>query len=78
MFVEKPTYKEEIHIKVGGDHGGKMFKMSYQCCNTLHPNSRSNTVVFSLFEAKDHRMNLNIGLLRFQTQIDLLQTLQWK
>ena len=49
MFVEKNTHENEIHVKIGGDHGGKSFKMSYQCCNTLHPNSKGNTMVFSIF-----------------------------
>ena len=78
LFVEKATKDNEIHIKIGGDHGGKSFKMSYQCCNTKHPNSRSNTVVFSLFGAKDYRINLKIGLGRFKSQVDVLQSMNWQ
>ena len=31
----------EIHIKIGGDHGGGSFKMSYQTGNTENPNSKN-------------------------------------
>ncbi|XP_065668237.1 uncharacterized protein LOC136088449 isoform X1 [Hydra vulgaris] len=56
----KLTYKKitpsEIHLKIGGDHGGGSFKMSYQVANVAKPNSKSNTTVFNIFEAKDHRV----------------------
>ena len=68
----------ETHIKIGGDHGGGSFKMSYQICNTNNPNSKSNTVVFSVFEAKDRRANLNIGLSRYKVEIDELQMTKWE
>ena len=45
--------KNEIHIKIGGDHGGGSFKMSFQVANVENPNRKDNTVVFSIFEAKD-------------------------
>ncbi|XP_057313753.1 uncharacterized protein LOC130655069 isoform X2 [Hydractinia symbiolongicarpus] len=64
----------EIHVKIGGDHGGGSFKLSFQICNTKNPNSKSNTVVFSIFEAKDRRSNLKIGTSRFTEQIDRLQS----
>ena len=70
--------KNEIHIKIGGDHGGKSFKMSYQICNTDKPNSKDNTVVFSLFEAKDYRSNLKLALTRFTQQVDALQLMQFQ
>lgn len=60
-------------MKIGGDHGGSSFKMSYQVCNTDRPNSKNNTVVFSIFEAKDYTVNMKIGLCRFSAQIDHLQ-----
>ena len=52
----------EIHVKIGGDHGGGSFKMSYQVANTNNPNSKENTIIFSTFEAKDYRVNLKVGL----------------
>ena len=45
----------EVHVKIGGDHGGNSFKMCYQIANINNPNRKENTVVFSLFEAKDSR-----------------------
>lgn len=68
----------EIHVKVGGDHGGKSFKACYQVCNTKAPNSKDNTVVYSIFEAKDYRPNIRTGLSMFTSQIDTLQKCQWR
>ena len=46
----------KIHVKIGGEHGGGSFKLSYQIANVSHINSTDNTVVFSILEAKDYRM----------------------
>ena len=67
---------EEIQVKIGGDHGGKSFKACYEICNTEKPNSKDNTIVYSLFEAKDYRSNLRAGLARFTSQVDELQNLK--
>ena len=56
----------EVHVKIGGDHGGKSFKACYEICNIPRPNSKNNTIIFSLFEAKDYRSNLRAGLAKFQ------------
>ena len=66
---------EEIHVKIGGDHGGGSFKMNYQICNTDKLNSKDNMVVFSLFEAKDYRSNLKIWLSRFRQHMDEIQAM---
>ena len=78
LLVNNKTINNEIHVKFGGDHGGGSFKMSYQIVNTNKPNSKSNTTVFSLFEAKDYLVNLKVGLGRFSQQIDSLQTILWE
>ena len=79
MLVQHSFIKDnEIHVKIGGDHGGGCFKLSSQITNVSHPNSTDNTVVFSIFEAKDYRSNLNIGLTRFREQINALQTMKWR
>ncbi|XP_065656336.1 uncharacterized protein LOC136081893 [Hydra vulgaris] len=70
--------KDEIHIKIGGDHGGGSFKMSYQVVNQNQPNSKSNSFVFSTFEAKDYRVNLKVGLSRYTQQVDEMQKMVWK
>ena len=56
MLVQHSFLKDkEVHIKIGGDDGGGSFKLSYQIGNVSHPNSTDNTLVFSIFEPKDHR-----------------------
>ena len=65
-------------MKIGGDHGGGSFKMGYEIVNTKNPNCKENTVVFSLFEAKDYRCNINIGLTRYTEQIAELQKFIWR
>ena len=46
--------KMEIHLKIGGDNGGESFKMSFKVANVENINWKDNTVVFSIFEAKDY------------------------
>ncbi|XP_065641909.1 uncharacterized protein LOC124811553 [Hydra vulgaris] len=69
---------DEIHIKIGGDHGGGSFKMSYQIVNQDQPNSKSNSIVFSTFEANDYRTNLIVGLSRYTLQVDEIQNMKWQ
>ena len=64
--------EDEIIVKIGGDHGGDSFKMCYQVANVENPNNKHNTIVFSLFEAKDTRPNLRICLQRFRSHIQML------
>ncbi|XP_047140285.1 uncharacterized protein LOC105850260 isoform X1 [Hydra vulgaris] len=68
LTFEKIT-PSEIHIKIGGDHRGGSFKMSYQVANVATPNSKNNTTVFNIFEAKDYRANLKISLSRHIDEI---------
>ena len=70
--------QNEIHLKIGGDHGGKSFKACFQVLNTEKPNSKENTTVFSIFEAKDYKANLKTGLGIYTNQIDDLQNSTWK
>ena len=51
---------DEVFVKIGGDHGGKSFKMMYQIANVEHPNRESNTIPFSVFNAKVTMPNLRI------------------
>ncbi|CAH1248635.1 Hypp8330 [Branchiostoma lanceolatum] len=69
--------EKEIWVKVGGDHGGGSFKMAFQILNKERPNSKSNTTVFCIFNAKDSRENLNLATSRFATEIKDLQQLKW-
>ena len=78
MLIQHSFIKDnKTHVKIGGNHGGGSFKLSYQIANVSHPNSADNTVVFSIFEAKDYRINVKIELTRFQEQINTLQTVKW-
>lgn len=65
-------------MKIGGDKGGKSMKTSFQICNTPNPNSVQNTVVFSVFEAKDTPVNLHVALDRYHDQVDTLQKHSWR
>lgn len=68
----------EIWIKLGGDKGGKTMKLSFQICNSAHPNSPTNTCVFLAFEASDTRSNLHVAMDRYKTQIQDLKDLTWR
>ena len=70
--------EKEIQIKIGGDYGRGSFKMTYQVANTLNPNSKENTIVFSIFEAKDYRINIKIAMSRFEKQLEDLQKMKYK
>ena len=39
-------------MKIGGDHGGGSFKMSFQLANVENPNRKDNTVFFSILRQK--------------------------
>ena len=68
----------EIWLKIGGDKGGKTMKLNFQIMNCVHPNSPTNTCVFSAFEAPDTRNNILIALERYQSQIQHLKDLKWR
>ena len=70
--------EKEIQIKIGRDYGGGSFKMTYQVANTLNPNSKENTIVFSIFEAKDYRINIKVAMSRFEKQLEDLQKMKYK
>ena len=59
LLVSHPFIPDDdIHVKIGGDHGGGSFKMSYQIANVSNPKKLDDAVIFSIFEAKDSRANL--------------------
>ena len=67
-----------VHIKIGGVAGGGTFKMAFQVANLEKPNSKFNTVVFSIFEAKDSWANLKTGLSPYRHQIKELKAGSWQ
>ena len=68
----------EIWLKVGGDHGGESFEMTFQIGNMQHPNVPENTVIFSIMEAKDNKANLRLCLERFRTHISYFNKVTWR
>ena len=78
LLVNTPFIPDdEIYLKIGGDHGGGSFKMSFQVTNVEHPNKPENTVVFSVMEAKDNKSNLMLCLERFKTHIAMFEKVKW-
>ena len=63
---------DEIWVKIGGDKGQGSMKVSFQICNVENPNSYKNSVIFSIYEASDTIVNLNIALQQFKPQINSL------
>ena len=70
--------EQEVHIKLGGDAGGGSFKMAFQIANLQHPHSKTNTVVFVMFHAKDTRTNLKTALMKYREQINILKEATWR
>ena len=69
---------KEIVVKIGDDHAGKSFKMSYQIAKINHPKRDSNTVIFSIFDGKDNLPNLRMCLDRYPAHITKLMNVTWK
>ena len=51
--------------------------MRFEICNVARPNRKENSVIFSLFEAKDSRSNLRICLDIFKREIQMPQAVKW-
>ena len=69
--------ENEVHKKLGGDAGGGSFKMALQIANLRHPNSKTNSVVFAMFHAKDSWANLKTGLMKYKEQVNTLKEATW-
>lgn len=78
LVHHKFTQNMEIHVKIGGKHGGGSFKMPYQIANCYNPNSTDNTIVFSTFEAKEFWSYIKIWLTQFPEQVKAFQSMIWK
>ena len=70
--------KDEIHIKIGGDHGGGTFKMSLQIANLKFPNSKRNTHLILMVKCKDSYRNLSRLMLSMDRQIQELKRMRWR
>ena len=78
MLTNSQVPENEIWIKVGGDHGGDSFKLSFQIVNVSKPNSKTNTVMFFLGKFKDSRHNLGETFKLFKTELEELQCTHWR
>ena len=52
MLLLNENDNSEVHVKIGGEHGGGSFKVSYQIANVANANSKDNTLVFSFLRPK--------------------------
>ena len=68
--------ENEVQKKLG-DAGGGSFKMALQIANLRHPNSKTNTVVFAMFHAKDSWANLKTALMKYKEQVNTLKEATW-
>ena len=70
--------KNEIWIKVGGDHGGGSMKVMLQVGNVNKPNSKHHTYLICMANAKDTHHNLRTILTPLQKEFDNLKQMQWR
>jgi len=52
--------------------------MAFQIANLDKPNSKTNTVVFTIFNAKDSWANLKTALLQYKQQVNILKEATWR
>ena len=70
--------EDQIWLKVDGDHSGGSFKMSLQIANIKSPNSKHNTFMICMANAKDSGSNLREILSTYRREIDALENLTWQ
>ena len=70
--------KDEIWVKIGGDHGGNSFKLCLQVCNLDKPNSKENTIVYACMSAKDIYENMSKICSIHESQINQLKEEYWE
>ena len=75
---ENAIPEDTIWLKVGGDHGGGSFKLSVQIANVQSPNSKHNTFMICMANAKDSGFNVREILSTYRKEIDALNNLTWK
>ena len=75
MIAHHKFLNHEIDVK-WVNHCGGSFKMSLQTVKTANQNSKD--IIISIFEAKDYRINILVGLQRFTKQVKYLQEISWR
>ena len=69
--------KNEVWLKIGGDHGQGTFKVCLQVLNTNNPNSKYNTICIGCFCAKDYYQNLATITELFRNDLEQLKRSYW-
>ena len=67
---------DHIWVKIGGDHGGDIFKLSLKIATVKSPNSRDNTFMITMFNGKDTAENLRRALWHYCHQVYKLKKLK--
>ena len=75
---ENAIQEGEVHIKLGRDDDGGSFNMALQITTLEKPNSKTNTVVCTMFHAEDTRANLKTALLQYKQQVNVLKEASWR
>ena len=70
--------KDEVWVKIGGDHGGESFKMSFQIVNVQQCNALRHIIPFIIFAAKDTAANLCTALQPFVSEVEKLASTTWR
>ena len=70
--------EDEIWVKIGGDHGGGSMKLMLQIGNVVKPNSKNNTFLISISNAKDTHANLKKIIEPFKAEVENLKKLTWE
>ena len=70
--------KDEVWVKLGGDHGRGTLKLMLQIANLRRPNSKHNTCLLAIDECKDTPDNLRRIMGPYKHQITELETMQWR
>ena len=68
---------DKVWVKLGGDHGGGSFKLSFQIANTAHPNAAQHTIPFLVFAAPDTVENLTTTFKPYAEQVEQLMAATW-
>lgn len=67
LFLKHNFIKDnEVHVKISGDNDDGNIKLLYQIANVFYPNSTDNSVLFSIFEARDIKSNIKVEMTRFR------------
>jgi hypothetical protein len=70
--------KDQLWVKIGGDHGKGSFKLTMQVANLDKPNFKFNTVLIGMARVKDNYENVEKVMKIMKPGIESLKDLVWK